>query len=139
MAVNYVAHAGWSAVIKRVPEAFGAWLPFAGVLMLVVFLIANHDLFHWTHEYLYDESDPRYDEIIAGKEEFLNFPFYLIRMVVYFGIWYFMYWLLRRESPPGRFTWGNHLLLQISEIFSHIFGIICCYFFYVCLGLDLVH
>jgi hypothetical protein len=126
VAINYVAHAGWSAVIKRVPEAFGAWLPFAGVLMLVVFLIANHDLFHWTHEYLYDETDPRYDALIAGKEGYLNFPFYLIRMVLYFGIWYFMYWLLRRESLNEDLNGGTsyyYRSVKYSAIFLVIFAV----------------
>src|SRR5690606_34933031 len=57
VALQYVAQAGWAATLKRVPEAFGSWLPFAGVLMLAVFLVANHDLFHWTHDYLYDVND----------------------------------------------------------------------------------
>src|SRR5690606_4951183 len=37
VAVNNVSPAGWSAVIKRVPEAFGAGLPFAGGLRLWYF------------------------------------------------------------------------------------------------------
>ncbi len=98
VAFNYAAQAGWSAGIKRVPEAFGAWLPVAGVLMLVVFLFGSHSIFHWTHDYLYDEADPRYDAIIAGKQAYLNTPFYLIRMVAYFGLWFWMWRLLRRES-----------------------------------------
>jgi hypothetical protein len=36
VAVQYVAQAGWSAPIKRIPLAFGNWLPVAGILMLVV-------------------------------------------------------------------------------------------------------
>ena len=38
--------------------AIGRWLLTGSVLMLVVFAITNHDVFHWTHEYLYDKSDP---------------------------------------------------------------------------------
>ena len=26
--------------------------------MFVIFIIANHDIFHWTHEYLYNPEDP---------------------------------------------------------------------------------
>ncbi len=126
VAVNYVAHAGWSAVIKRVPEAFGAWLPFAGVLMLVVFFIANHDLFHWTHSYLYDESDPRYDAIIAGKEGYLNLPFYVGRMVVYFVIWYWMFRLLRKESLKEDLEGGTQhyrTSVKYSAIFLVLFAV----------------
>ena len=50
--------AGWSSGILRVPLAIGRWLLPGSVLMLIVFAITNHDVFHWTHEYLYDKSDP---------------------------------------------------------------------------------
>jgi len=97
VAVQYVAQAGWSAPIKRVPLAFGNWLPIAGVLMLVIWLVASHDLFHWTHEDLYVEGGPHYDAIIAGKQAYLNTPFYLARMVIYFSLWFLFFRWIRKE------------------------------------------
>ena len=97
VAVQYVAQAGWSAPIKRIPLAFGSWLPIAGILMLVTWLVASHDLFHWTHEDLYVEGGPHYDEIIAGKQAFLNTPFYLARMVIYFVVWILFFRWIRKE------------------------------------------
>ena len=47
-------------------------------LMLLVFGVANHDIFHWTHEYLYDVNDYRYDAVIDGKKAYLNVPFYMV-------------------------------------------------------------
>lgn len=126
VALQYAAQAGWSAGIKRIPEAFGAWLPFAFVLMLIVFLLGNHTIFHWTHDYLYDESDPRFDSIIAGKRGYLNTPFYLIRMVVYFGIWYLMYRLIRKESLAEDVNGGTkhyHKMVKYSTIFIVFFAI----------------
>jgi len=126
VALQYAAQAGWSAGIKRIPEAFGAWLPIAFVLMLVVFLLGNHTIFHWTHDYLYDESDPRFDSIISGKRGYLNTPFYLARMVVYFGIWYLMYRLMRKESLAEDINGGTkhyHKLVKYSTIFIVFFAI----------------
>lgn len=126
VALQYVAQAGWSVAFKRVPEAFGSWLPIAGVLMLAVFLIANHDLFHWTHEYLYDENDPRYDAIIAGKEGFLNYWFYIGRLVFYFAIWYFFYRLIRRESLAEDINGGTvhyYKMIKYSAIFIIFFAV----------------
>jgi len=126
VALQYAAQAGWSAGIKRIPEAFGAWLPYAFALMLVVFFVGNHTIFHWTHEYLYDEGDPRYDSIIAGKRGYLNTPFYLIRMVIYFGIWYFMYRLIRKESLAEDANGGTkhyHKLVKYSTIFIVFFAV----------------
>lgn len=87
VAVQYVAYAGWSVLIKRIPEALSYYLPIGGVIMLLVYLFGSHDIFHWTHEYLYDVNDPRYDPIIAGKSGYLNTAFFLIRMVAYFALW----------------------------------------------------
>lgn len=95
---NYLAQAGWSSVFKRIPEAMPAFLPVTGIIMLAVFFIAGHDLFHWTHEGLYDPSSPEFDPIINGKKGFLNTPFYLIRMVAYFVLWYGLWRVIRNFS-----------------------------------------
>ncbi len=98
LAVQYVAEVGWSAVIKRVLEAMGQYLLFAIPMMVLIFLLGKHHLYHWTHEELYDPKSPEYDEIMVGKSGFLNVPFYLVRLVLYFAIWYGFTLLLRRES-----------------------------------------
>lgn len=98
MSYNYLAEAGWSAVFKRIPEAMPAFLPITGIIMLVTFLLGGHDLFHWTHEGLYEVGGEEYDPIIAGKQGFLNTPFFLGRMVFYFVSWYFLWRVIRNAS-----------------------------------------
>src|SRR5215217_4961564 len=95
---NYLAQAGWSAVFKRVPEALPAFLPFTGIVMLITFFFGGHDLFHWTHEGLYEVGGPEYDPIIAGKRGFLNTPFFVFRLVFYFVVWYGMWRVIRNLS-----------------------------------------
>ena len=56
VAYNYVAYAGWSAGLIRVPMAFGSFLPISGAIMLLVFFLGHHELFHWTHEGLTDPT-----------------------------------------------------------------------------------
>jgi hypothetical protein len=75
-----------------------AFLPITGIIMLGVFLVAGHDIFHWTHEGLYDPASKDYDPIIAGKHSFLNTPFFLIRVVLYFVSWYMLWRVLRNLS-----------------------------------------
>ncbi|MCC5920513.1 MAG: quinol:cytochrome C oxidoreductase [Cyclobacteriaceae bacterium] len=126
VAIQYVARAGWSAYIIRIPLAFGSWLPFAGVLMLGIFLIANHDLFHWTHTYLFDKEDPRYDKIIAGKEPYLNMGFFLARMVGYFVIWYLLFRAIKKHALAEDINGGTHhyrQLVKFSAIFIVLFAI----------------
>ena len=98
MSYNYLAQAGWTVAFKRIPEALPAYLPIMGVVVVATFLIAGHDLFHWTNPALYDPNSPEYDRVIAGKSGFLNTPFYLIRVVLYFVLWYVLWRVVRGFS-----------------------------------------
>ena len=97
VAIQYAAQAGWSVGFKRIALALGSWLPIAGGILLVMFFVAGHDLFHWTHEYLYDVNDERYDSIIAGKDWYLNVPFYISRMVVFFLVWIGLFMVMKKR------------------------------------------
>lgn len=104
-AYNYVAYAGWSSVLLRIPQSFGYFLPVAFILMLVVFFFGHHDLFHWTHEGLTEKfledgktPNPHYDAILAGKSGYLNLPFYYGRMIAYFVLWIIVFFAMRRQS-----------------------------------------
>jgi hypothetical protein len=135
VALQYVAQAGWSASMKRVPEAFGNWIPVGGLLILAVFIIANHDLFHWTHGYLYDEADPRYDHIIDGKKGYFFWPlsenpsipvFFLVRMVAYFVVWYLLFSMIRKASLKEDLEGGTknyYRMVTLSAIFTVVFGL----------------
>ncbi len=59
VAVQYAAEAGWSAGLKRIPEAMGQYLPIGGIVILVIMLGSafhfNH-LYHWMDDYLVQEK-----------------------------------------------------------------------------------
>ena len=104
VAIHYASQAGWSAGFIRIPLTMGNWIPIAGILTIVLFFITNHTVFHWTHGYLYQEG-PQYDPIIAGKAKFFFWPgegggfplFYIVRMVLFFGMWYWFYTVIRKN------------------------------------------
>ena len=126
LAIQYVAQAGWSAGLIRVPIAMGSWLPYAFILMLLVFGVANHDIFHWTHEYLYDVNDYRYDAIIDGKKAYLNVPFYLSRMILFFVIWYLLYIMIVKESDREDVNGGEthwRKMFTISAVFVVVYAV----------------
>ncbi len=126
VAVQYVAYAGWSVLIKRVSEAMGYYLPIGFGVMLLVFLFGGHDIFHWTHDYLYDINDERYDPIIAGKSGYLNFWFFLIRMIIFFALWILFFNWLRRNSINEDLQGGTsfyHKSIRISAMFLVVFGV----------------
>ncbi len=88
LAVQYVAQAGWSASILRVPQAMAKVLPIAVIILLVVIGLGlyTHNLYHhWHAEGLTDVNSPNYDSLIAGKSAFLNVPFFMGRQIVFLG------------------------------------------------------
>ena len=126
LTIQYVAQAGWSAGLIRVPIAMGSWLPYAFILMLLVFGVANHDIFHWTHEYLYDVNDYRYDAVIDGKKAYLNVPFYLSRMILFFIIWYLLYIMIVKESDKEDINGGEtywRKMFTISAVFVVVYAV----------------
>ncbi|WP_235726949.1 quinol:cytochrome C oxidoreductase [Hymenobacter siberiensis] len=126
MAINYVAYAGWSVMVKRISEALSAWVIPGGVIMLIVFLVGRHDIFHWTHEGIMDKGSPNYDAIIAGKSGFLNLPFYLIRTIIYIGIWAYFSWKLRRLSLQEDLNGGTvwfHKSINASALFLVLYAV----------------
>jgi hypothetical protein len=123
VAIQYAAYAGWSAPFKRIPEAMGFFVPVVGIMFPIVFFIGGHDIFHWTHHYLYEVGGPQYDPIIAGKAGYLNTPFYLARMVVFIGLWTLMTFLLRKQSLAED-TNGGHSYFHKSVVLGATFLVI---------------
>lgn len=123
---NYLAQAGWSSILKRVPEAMPAFLPFAGIALLATFLIGGHDLFHWTHEGLYDPKSAEFDPILNGKHGFLNTPFFLGRMIFYFVLWYLLWRVIRNFSLKEDLEGGTAYYdksIKFATMFLVAFGV----------------
>jgi hypothetical protein len=123
---NYLAQAGWSSAFKRIPEALPAFLPFTGIAILAVFFIAGHDLFHWLNPALTDPSSPEFDPIINGKKGFLNMPFYVGRIVAYFGLWYIMWRWIRNYSLQEDLEGGTNYYdksIKLGTAFLLVFGV----------------
>ncbi|UBM57278.1 quinol:cytochrome C oxidoreductase [Marinilongibacter aquaticus] len=97
---NYVAKAGWYVSIKRVAEAFPAFMLVPAVVLMTLFLIPStrHMIMHWTHEGIMDPASHHFDHIIASKGWWLNMPFFLVRVVLYFVVWYYLYVKIRKTS-----------------------------------------
>jgi len=104
VAIQYAASAGWSAGVLRVPLAMANWLPIAGILTVALFFLIGGKLFHWTHHDLYEQGE-HFDPIIAGKAPYFYWPgegggfpiFYIVRMLLFFGLWYWFFIAIRRN------------------------------------------
>jgi len=141
-AVQYVAQAGWSVSILRVPQAFGRILPIAAVILLVIICSGlfithpglNEEGRQTVLPYLYKQwalkgittpGDPNYNAVIAGKSGFLNIPFFLTRLVIYLGCYSLLGWLLVKYSNNedelgGMFNYKKSF--KVAVIFLVIFG-----------------
>ena len=101
VAMQYVSEAGWSIVLKRVPEAIMGALPAFSAIMLLIMVASimhfNH-IYHWLHEGIMTVGHEEYDYIIAGKEPYLNATFFIIRTIVYLLGWNYFAKKLRSLS-----------------------------------------
>jgi hypothetical protein len=182
LAIQYAAQAGWSAGILRVMQGTGSFLPYGGVILLIVFVAGglhkNH-LYHWMDTFITTEevsvgelrdyeshmhhpaadahaddhhgdahaeeaahhmyadqyseksaeeviANPHYDSIIAGKTGYLNFPFFMLRAIIYLLGWYLGWRVLRRLSLKEDAEGGTHnykKAIKYSAIFLVFFAV----------------
>jgi hypothetical protein len=141
-AVQYVAQAGWSAALIRVPQAFAKVLPIAAIVLVVIAAAGLHFTHTITNEegksvvvpYLYKvwaakdvtvKGSENYDAIIAGKSSFLNLPFFFTRLIGFLGIYSIFGFLLAKYSNNedelgGMFNYNKSF--KMACIFLVIFG-----------------
>jgi hypothetical protein len=141
-AVQYVAQAGWSASILRIPQAFAKVLPVAAVILLVIIcggLFLTHNgpneegkqtvlpyLYKlWALKGVTTPGNENYDAVITGKSGYLNVPFFLIRLIIYLGSYSLLGRLLVKYSNNedelgGMFNYKKSF--NVSVVFLVIFG-----------------
>lgn len=88
--VNTLGESGWQITFQRVMEAMGQTIPVAAILFILAFP-GLKDIFEWTHT-------DQLDTILKKKVAYLNLPFWIIRLVIYFGVWTFFANRLRKIS-----------------------------------------
>ncbi len=88
--IHHIVKAHWNVTIRRIPEMLVANFPLLFLLGIPILLFGMHDLFHWTHADLYEVGGDHYDPILAGKQGFLNLPFFIVRVVLYFALWSYL-------------------------------------------------
>ncbi len=70
-----ITNATWGRPIKRLTEALGAFIPIGALLLCLLFFGADH-FFEWMD----------HDKVIHAKAGWLNFPFFVIRNMVFLGL-----------------------------------------------------
>lgn len=90
--INHVTHAGWSVVVRRFAEAVAVNLWLLGLLAIPL-LLGGPRIWEWMrHEVV------EHDHLVEAKTAYLNLPFFVIRLAVYFVAWAGMAWWFHRQS-----------------------------------------
>jgi len=114
--VHVLGESGWHTAIQRIPEAMGQFIPFGGIILLIVAFLGMHDIYHWSHtEHL--------DKILEGKKEYLNPIFFIVRTVIYLVVWTFLMWKMRQLSLESDRS-DDLRLFSRSRIWAAIFIVI---------------
>ncbi len=90
--IHHVAGGAWGAVIRRVLESSTRTLPALAVLF-VPLLFGIGSLYEWAHP-----AEVAHDALLQKKALYLNVPFFLVRTLVYFVVWFVFVHYLNRWS-----------------------------------------
>jgi hypothetical protein len=80
VALQYVTGSSWSVALRRVPETLALLLPAAGVALLVVLLV-RPSLYPWAG------PSSGHEALEGFKAFWLSRPFFLVRALIYLGLW----------------------------------------------------
>ena len=111
--MEYVTHSGWSSGFIRVPQAIGNFIP-VGFILMVPLLFGMHHIWEWSR------PEAIQDVVIQHKSPYLNIPFFIIRLVIYFSVWILLTQALRRFSMREDEAKGL-VYFQKSEHYSKVY------------------
>jgi len=103
--VQHASGGAWGMVIRRILEASSRTLPYMAVLFIPI-VIGIPSLYEWG-----DAAKVAQDAILQKKQLYLNAPFWITRLVIYFAIWNVMMFLLnkwsKQEDAEGGFQYAR--------------------------------
>ena len=107
--LQYLTGGSWGIVIRRITESATRTIPLLAFLFLPI-LIGIPRLYSWSHEEIV-KADP----ILQHKHIYLNVPFFIVRVLIYFvGWWAFAHFLNKwshEQDSTGRDLRGRRLQL----------------------------
>ena len=112
MALQYAAEVAWSVAVKRVYEAVSCYLPVGATIMFLIILAGQlhlHHLWEWMDPAVTDKTSPKYDELIAHKDTWLNPVFFWCRTIAYLVVWSLFQKGFRKRSLEEDMQGGTSL------------------------------
>lgn len=90
--IHHLTGGAWGILLRRFLESATRTLPVVAVLILPI-LFGLSFLYVWAQP-----AAVSHDELLRHKAAYLNVPFFIIRTVIYFAIWFGMMRYLNRSS-----------------------------------------
>lgn len=115
VALEYLVGASWSTPFRRISEFLSSMIPLL-ILLVIPIILGMHDLYHWTHREAV-EADP----ILKGKEPYLNNQFFLIRLGIYFIVW-FLFFIAFIKNSKNQDKDGNVIYTKRNTTLSTVFA-----------------
>lgn len=120
LAIQFVAQAGWSASLLRVPQAFAKVLPFASIVLIIIVAagLFSHNLYHWN-------SPEEAEHFTSSKAAYLTPLFFLSRLVIFLGSYSILGMVITKLSTNEDLHGGlgsYKKSIKYSAIFLVIFG-----------------
>ncbi len=112
--IQYITGSSWSALFQRIPLAAGAFLP-AGFILMLLLYFGLHDIYEWSHPGITET-----DKLIAHKAPFLNVPFFMIRIIIYFALWIPLFIMMRKMAKKEDLEGGEQWYFK-SAFYSKVF------------------
>lgn len=124
VAIHNIVKASWITSVKKISEGLLSFLP-VGLLLMMGLFFGIHTIYEWSHHAVV-ESDP----LLMAKAPYLNTPFFMLRMFVYFCFWIFVSKLMLKASDRFSKNGGEKesvKLLKWSVIFLISFAYTYCF------------
>jgi hypothetical protein len=119
LALQYIAQAGWASAFKRIPESMSAFIPYGGVIMILIVAFGMDSIYSWINPEA-ASFDAHELHLIHHKSPYLNVPFFIVRLVIYFAVWIFITKMLRKYSLKEDLEGGLEYFKK-SEFLSKIY------------------
>ena len=94
--LQHLTRAGWSVALRRLAELIAGTLPVLTVLfvpILIPIVLGMKGVYEWA-----DPAVVAGDALLQGKQAYLNVPFFVLRIVVCFGVWVLLARFFLRQS-----------------------------------------
>lgn len=109
--IQHAVNAGWSPMIRRIPENMTHLFPLGFLLIIPIFL--NLDTLYYWHAQL---SNPHvHDPALLHKAAYLNTTFYITRSVIYFLLWILLYERIVRQSFLQDIVGSTEITRRITQ------------------------